>query len=131
MIVAMVRLAQLLPSRDNRRVLMALFAYLALLPALLPFGPSAAQSLVGGVAPHVHAADVDPSRPHDHGGGTQDRVPADAPFVLSHIAVAALLPELPQLPTLVATKTSFVATSAPRHSGTYAPGQPRGPPSQA
>jgi hypothetical protein len=132
MMVAMARLAQLLPSRDNRRVLIALFAYLGLLlPALLPFGPSPTQSLVGGVAPHVHATYVDPNLPHDHGGGTPDRVPADAPFFLSHIAVAALLPELPQLPALVATKTSFVAATAPRRSGTYAPGQPRGPPSQA
>ena len=132
MMTAMARLAHMLPSRENRRVLIALFAYLGLLlPALLPFGASPTHSVIGGVAPHVHADGVNPNLPHDHGGGTQDRVPADAPFVLSHIAVAALLPELPQLPVLLAANASFVAAAAPWASGTYEPGQPRGPPTQA
>ncbi len=129
----MARLMQhLTPGRESRRVLIALLAYLALLmPALLPYGAQPADTLRVGLAPHVHAVGVDPHAPHDHGGGTGERAPADVPFVLAHVALAALLPELPQLPTAVAAKAPFVATAAPVHRGAYEPGLPRGPPAQA
>ena len=70
MMTAMARLARMLPSRENRRVLIALFAYLGLLlPALLPFGASPTHSVIGGVAPHVRGLRVAGKQ----GGGEHER----------------------------------------------------------
>lgn len=131
MMTAMSWLARQMPTRESRRPLIALLAYLALLmPALLPYGAFPANAVLGGVAPHVHADGVDANLPHEHGGGSQERIPADTPFVLSHPVLAALLAEPPRLPLPRATKPPFVAAAAPAPSGNYEPGQPRGPPPQ-